>query len=101
MNKIYILALMLLMGQSSWAQIREFQTTRLNSTGGAGVASMLSTEAGILNPAASAFLTVPVYLIRDTPRHYAMKTKPERLQMTTFLTQTAHKVFSWPTMTLH
>jgi hypothetical protein len=55
MNKIYILALMLLMGQSSWAQIREFQTSRLNSTAGAGVASMLSTEAGILNPAASAF----------------------------------------------
>jgi hypothetical protein len=55
MNKIYILAFMLLMGQSSWAQIREFQTSRLNSTAGAGVASMLSTEAGILNPAASAF----------------------------------------------
>lgn len=46
---------MLLMGQSSWAQIREFQTTRLNSTAGAGVGSVLATEAGILNPAASAF----------------------------------------------
>ena len=55
MKKVYILALMLLMGQSSWAQIREFQTTRLNSTAGAGVASLLSTEAGILNPASSAF----------------------------------------------
>ena len=43
------------MGQSSWAQIREFQTTRLNSTAGTGVASILSTEAAILNPAASAF----------------------------------------------
>ena len=98
MNKIYILALMLLMGQSSWAQIREFQTTRLNSTGGAGVASMLSTEAGILNPAASAFFDGSSLSYQ---RHYAMKTKPERLQMTTFLTQTAHKVFLWPTMTLH
>lgn len=57
MNKVYILALMLLMGQSSWAQIREFQTTRLNSTAGAGVASVLSTEAAILNPAASAFFS--------------------------------------------
>lgn len=55
MKKVYILALMLLMGQSSWAQIREFQTTRLNSTAGAGVASLLSTEAALLNPAASAF----------------------------------------------
>lgn len=43
------------MGQSSWAQIREFQTTRLNSTGGAGVASVLSTEAALLNPATAAF----------------------------------------------
>lgn len=43
------------MGQSSWAQIREFQTTRLMSTAGAGVASILSTEAAVLNPAASAF----------------------------------------------
>lgn len=45
------------MGQSSWAQIREFQTTRLNSTAGAGVASVLSTEAAILNPASNAFFS--------------------------------------------
>lgn len=55
MNKIYILALLLSLGQSSWAQIREFQTTRLHSTSGAGVASILSTEAAVLNPASSAF----------------------------------------------
>lgn len=55
MKKVYILAILGLMGQSSWAQIRDFQTTRLNSTAGAGVASILSTEAAILNPAASAF----------------------------------------------
>lgn len=46
---------MSLVGQNSWAQIREFQTSRLTSTAGAGVASILSTEAAILNPAASAF----------------------------------------------
>lgn len=45
------------MGQSSWAQIREFQTTRLNSTAGAGVATVLSSEAAILNPASSAFFS--------------------------------------------
>ncbi len=55
MTKFIILALMLSMGQTSWAQIREFQTTRLNSTSGAGVASALSTEAAVLNPASSAF----------------------------------------------
>lgn len=55
MNKVIILAFLTLMGQSSWAQIREFQTTRLMSTAGAGTASILSTEAAVLNPAASAF----------------------------------------------
>jgi hypothetical protein len=55
MKKVYILATSLCLGQPSWAQIRDFQTTRLNSTAGAGVASILSTEAAILNPAASAF----------------------------------------------
>lgn len=55
MNKVYILAVLALWGQSCLAQIRDFQTTRLNSTAGAGVASILSTEAAILNPAVSAF----------------------------------------------
>lgn len=55
MKKVIILAVLALMGQNSWAQIREFQTSRLISTGGAGVASILSTEAAVLNPAASAF----------------------------------------------
>jgi hypothetical protein len=55
MKKVLILAVSLLAGQSSWAQIRDFQTTRLISTGGAGVASLLSTEAAILNPAVSTF----------------------------------------------
>ena len=53
--KALILAALLVAGQSAWAQIREFQTTRLMSTGGAGVASILSTEAAVLNPAASTF----------------------------------------------
>jgi hypothetical protein len=55
MKKVFILAILVLLGQSSWAQIRDFQTTRLNSTAGAGVASILSTEAAILNPASAAF----------------------------------------------
>jgi hypothetical protein len=55
MKKVFILAVLTLVGQNSWAQIREFKTTRLLSTAGAGVASILSTEAALLNPAASAF----------------------------------------------
>lgn len=55
MMKALILTALLVAGQSAWAQIREFQTTRLMSTGGAGVASILSTEAAVLNPAASTF----------------------------------------------
>lgn len=46
-----------LMGQNSWAQIRDFQTTRLMSTAGTGVASVLATESAILNPASSAFFS--------------------------------------------
>ena len=57
MKKVIILAALCLMGQSAWAQIRDFQTTRLMSTAGAGVASILSTEAAILNPASSAFFS--------------------------------------------
>lgn len=57
---------MLLMGQSSWAQIREFQTTRLNSTAGAGVASVLSTEAALLNPATAAFFNGSSFSYHNT-----------------------------------
>lgn len=55
MMKVIILAALALTGHNSWAQIREFKTTRLMSTGGTGVASILSTEAALLNPAASTF----------------------------------------------
>lgn len=55
MKKISIIAIVLFMGQSSWAQIRDYQTTRLLSTSGAGVASVLSTEAAVLNPSSAAF----------------------------------------------
>lgn len=40
---------------STWAQIRDLQTARLNSAAGTGVASILMTEGAILNPASSAF----------------------------------------------
>src|SRR5690606_6109862 len=55
MKKVIILAFLVLSGQTSWAQIREYQTSRLISTAGAGVASILTTESAILNPASSAF----------------------------------------------
>lgn len=40
---------------STWAQIRDLQTTRLNSAAGTGVGSILMTEGAILNPASAAF----------------------------------------------
>ena len=57
MNKFIILAFLLLLGQTSWAQIRDFQTSRLNSSAGAGAASILCTEAALLNPASCAFFS--------------------------------------------
>jgi hypothetical protein len=55
MNKALFLAAVSLVSLNAHSQIREFQTTRLMSSAGAGVASILSTEAAVLNPAASAF----------------------------------------------
>lgn len=57
MNKFLITLVFALSSTQAWSQIREFQTTRLNATAGAGVASILSTEAAILNPASSAFFS--------------------------------------------
>jgi hypothetical protein len=62
MKKVCILSILILLGQTSWVfsavpRIREFQTTRLHSTAGAGVGSVLSTEAAILNPASAGFFT--------------------------------------------
>lgn len=45
----------LFMTLNAVAQVRPFQTTRLHSTGGAGVASMLVAESAVLNPAPLAF----------------------------------------------
>lgn len=55
MIKTSILLLGLTLSASAFSQIRSFQTTRLNGTAGAGVASILSTEAAVLNPASSAY----------------------------------------------
>lgn len=57
LNVLPVLAFagMLISASSYSAHIRDFQTTRLNSTAGAGVASILSTEAAILNPATSTY----------------------------------------------
>lgn len=55
MKKLSTILLGLTLAHPVLAQIRSFQTTRLNGTAGAGVASILSTEAAVLNPASSAY----------------------------------------------
>jgi hypothetical protein len=52
-----ILVFGLLLSFDAAAQIRPFQSTRLISTSGAGVASLLVTETAILNPASLAFFS--------------------------------------------
>jgi hypothetical protein len=47
----------LVFSSAAWAQIRPFQTTRLMSSAGAGVGSLLVTESAILNPASVAFFS--------------------------------------------
>lgn len=78
MKKIYILAMLLFMGQSSWAQIRDYQTTRLLSTSGAGVASILTTEAAILNPASAAFFDENTASIQGSEVSLKDKSKERR-----------------------
>lgn len=55
MKKVLILTFLAFISHHSWAQIRPFQTTRLLSTSGAGIASILSTEASLLNPSSTGF----------------------------------------------
>lgn len=50
-----LLILSLLISTPLWATIRPFETTRLTSTAGTGVASLLVNESAVLNPASIAF----------------------------------------------
>ncbi len=63
-----MLMLATLLPYRSFANMREFATTRLHSTAGAGVASILLEEATILNPAPLAFFNISsIYIQKDSP----------------------------------
>ncbi len=57
----------------SFAELRDFQTTRLISTGGAGVGSILMDEATLLNPAPLAFFTVTSFYVQKTNEKFEEK----------------------------
>lgn len=50
--------LILLISPDSFARLRDYETTRLKSTAGTGVGSVLMDESSILNPAGLAFYTM-------------------------------------------
>lgn len=52
-----LVLIILVFSSAAWAQIRPFQTTRLISSAGAGVGSLLVAESAILNPASVAFFS--------------------------------------------
>lgn len=59
MSKIVkLITLTLILQVSAKAKILDYKTTRLKSTGGAGVASLLMDEATVLNPAPIAFFNM-------------------------------------------
>jgi len=58
----------------SFAELRDFQTTRLISTGGTGVGSILMDEATLLNPAPLAFFTVTSFYAQKTKTSFDDKT---------------------------
>lgn len=53
-NRFFVFTLILLSG-SSLAKIEDFETTRLKSAAGAGVATLLINESSVLNPASIVF----------------------------------------------
>lgn len=57
-KKVGILFLCGVLVNDTWARIVNFETTRLKSTGGAGVGALLLDEATILNPASLAFFSL-------------------------------------------
>jgi hypothetical protein len=59
--KIIFFSITLLISLSSFSQIRDFESTRLQSTSGAGVASILVNESSILNPAPIVFIPVSAF----------------------------------------
>ena len=59
--KLIFFSSTLLISLSLHAQIRDFESTRLQSTSGAGVASILVNESSILNPAPIVFVPVSAF----------------------------------------
>lgn len=55
---VFIVVLNILLTTNAESKIRDFETTRLQSTSGAGVASILVNETSILNPAPIVFVPV-------------------------------------------
>lgn len=53
-----------------FTRVRDFQTTRLKSTGGAGVGSLLMNEAAVLNPASVGFFTNSSIYIQQSSNAY-------------------------------
>ena len=62
--KIYLLITSCVICTNSWGSPYHFETTRLKSTAGAGVASLLIDESTILNPAPMAFFNLASFYIQ-------------------------------------
>jgi len=63
MKRIFLIILLTINSVPVYSRIHQFQSTRLKSTAGAGVASILMDESTILNPAPMAFIqTSSIYL---------------------------------------
>lgn len=65
------------------AELRELQTTRLLSTAGTGVGSILMDEATILNPAPLAFFTVTSFYVQKNKGNFENEKAPGETTSTT------------------
>lgn len=79
-----ILVFLTIMSVNAFAQVRPFQTTRLVSTSGAGVGSVLVNESAILNPASLAFFTGSYVSYQNTRSELRTENPQRALEGQTF-----------------
>ena len=73
---IYTLFLLVMISHRAiWASVHDYETTRLKSTGGTGVGSILINESAILNPAPIAFFSNSSVYVQKEKFEYSEQNK--------------------------
>ena len=76
--KIFTLGISLSAISSLHARVHHYETTRMKSTAGAGIGSVLMDEASLLNPAALAFFNASSLYVQRSTSQYEVTTRSNR-----------------------